>query len=110
MEHGADIVLLPLNGDETLLRAYRQLHRREVSTLQGARIQGEAWRILLAEDDRLTAHLCPSPTPSETSETHSLGETLDQEGGEQRIGMESHDFKEGTTAFVEKRPARFEGR
>ena len=43
-------------------------------------------------------------------ETHSLAETLDQEAVEQRICMESHDFKEGTTAFVEKRPARFEGR
>ena len=43
-------------------------------------------------------------------ETHSLAETLDQEGVEQKICMESHDFVEGTTAFVEKRPARFEGR
>jgi len=43
-------------------------------------------------------------------ETHSLAETLDQEAVAQRICMESHDFKEGTTAFVEKRPARFEGR
>ena len=43
-------------------------------------------------------------------ETHSLAETLDQEAVEQRICVESHDFIEGTTAFVEKRPARFEGR
>ena len=43
-------------------------------------------------------------------ETHSLAETLDQEAIEQKLCMQSHDFKEGTTAFVEKRPARFEGR
>ena len=56
VEMGADVVLLPLNVDEVLLRVHRQLHRRDVSTPEGARNQGEQWRILVAEDDRLTAH------------------------------------------------------
>lgn len=40
----------------------------------------------------------------------SLSEVLEMEADAQHLAGKSYDFREGVTAFIEKRPARFEGR
>ncbi len=44
------------------------------------------------------------------AETHTLAEALDCEAVTQAACFRSHDFREGVTAFVEKRKPVFQGR
>lgn len=46
----------------------------------------------------------------ETSWNLSLREALDEEAGAQSRAFETEDLREGAKAFIERRPARFEGR
>lgn len=43
-------------------------------------------------------------------ERGTLGDALDAEAVNQKVCIESDDFREGVTAFIEKRKARFQGR
>jgi 2-(1,2-epoxy-1,2-dihydrophenyl)acetyl-CoA isomerase len=43
-------------------------------------------------------------------ESHTLAEALDNEAVTQKVCYESDDFREGVTAFREKRKAVFQGR
>ncbi len=89
--------------------------------------QAEAWGMiwravrdddLLPEAERMAAHLAAQPTHAlglikralDASERHSLDQQLDLERDLQREAGGTADFQEGVRAFLEKRPAVFNGR
>ena len=84
---------------------------------------GLIWKV--AEDDKLMAearalarHLATQPTKGlalikhalDQSASNSLDAQLDLERDLQRTLGHSADYREGVTAFLEKRPAKFTGR
>ena len=84
---------------------------------------GLVWKMvdddkLMAEARGLAAKLAQGPTAGlglikqalNRSLANSLDAQLDVERDLQRLAVRSEDFKEGVTAFLEKRPAKFKGR
>jgi 2-(1,2-epoxy-1,2-dihydrophenyl)acetyl-CoA isomerase len=84
---------------------------------------GLVWKMvdddkLMAEARGLAAKLAQGPTAGlglikqalNRSLANSLDAQLDVERDLQRLAARSEDFKEGVTAFLEKRPAKFKGR
>jgi len=84
---------------------------------------GLIWKVvddanLIEEAERLAAHLATQPTQGlslikqalDASAGNSLDEQLDLERDFQRRAGRTPDYREGITAFMEKRPARFSGR
>lgn len=89
--------------------------------------QAEAWGLvwktvpeaeLMPEAERIAAHLATQPAQAmalikqalAASTANTLDQQLDLERDLQRICGGSADFREGVSAFTEKRPARFGGR
>ena len=89
--------------------------------------QAEAWGMiwkaydddkLQGEAEKLTAFLSTQPTQGlalakdalNLSATHSLDEQLDIERNFQQKAGKTPDYREGVTAFMEKRPANFTGK
>ena len=88
--------------------------------------QAESWGMiwkcvaddqLLPEATALAAHLANQPTKGlalikramNLSSTNSLDEQLDLERDLQRLAGRTDDFREGVSAFMDKRPPRFKG-
>ncbi|MDR6869411.1 2-(1,2-epoxy-1,2-dihydrophenyl)acetyl-CoA isomerase [Bosea sp. BE125] len=79
-------------------------------TVEDATLQEEA--------ERLTAHLATQPTQGlslikqalDAAQENSLDEQLDLERDFQRKAGRTPDYREGVSAFMEKRPPRFSGR
>ena len=88
--------------------------------------QAESWGMiwkcvaddqLLPEATALAAHLANQPTKGlalikramNLSSTNSLDEQLDLERDLQRLAGRTGDFREGVSAFMDKRPPRFKG-
>jgi 2-(1,2-epoxy-1,2-dihydrophenyl)acetyl-CoA isomerase len=84
---------------------------------------GLIWRVvddagLMAEARKLCAHLAVQPTHAlglmkkalNASLDHTLDQQLEVERNLQRTAGQSEDFREGVSAFLEKRPARFNGK
>ncbi|SFI47394.1 Enoyl-CoA hydratase [Bosea sp. OK403] len=79
-------------------------------TVEDATLQEEA--------ERLTAHLATQPTQAlslikqalDAAQENSLDEQLDLERDFQRKAGRTPDYREGVSAFMEKRPPRFSGR
>ncbi len=71
----------------------------------------------LPEATALAAHLANQPTKGlalikramNLSSTNSLDEQLDLERDLQRLAGRTDDFREGVSAFMDKRPPRFKG-
>jgi 2-(1,2-epoxy-1,2-dihydrophenyl)acetyl-CoA isomerase len=72
----------------------------------------------MPEAERLAAHLARQPTRAlallkralDESWRNTLDAQLDLERDLQREAGRTEDYREGVAAFLEKRPARFEGR
>jgi len=84
---------------------------------------GLIWRVvddadLMPEAKKLCAHLALQPTHAlglmkralNASLDHTLDQQLEVERNLQRTAGQSEDFREGVAAFLEKRPARFQGK
>lgn len=95
----------------------------EVLPAEKAAEWGLIWKVvedaqLMDEARGLARKLAQGPTKGlgliKEALTHSLGNTLDAqldlERDLQRVAAGSEDFREGVTAFLEKRPAKFTGR
>jgi 2-(1,2-epoxy-1,2-dihydrophenyl)acetyl-CoA isomerase len=87
----------------------------------------ESWGLIwkTVDDDRLgeeagtlARHLATRPTAGlaltkralNASSTNTLDQQLELERDLQRLAGRTADYREGVAAFLEKRPARFEGR
>ena len=84
---------------------------------------GLIWKVvdddrLMPEATALARHLATQPTQGlalikqalNRSAANDLDRQLDLERDLQRIAGKTEDYREGVTAFLEKRPARFQGR
>jgi len=73
--------------------------------------------LLLTESEKLAAHLASQPTRGlgyikcaiNTSSTNSFEQQLDLERDLQRLAGRTHDYREGVTAFMNKRKPEFSG-
>lgn len=119
-DSGGTFFLPRLIGDA---RARALIMLAEPISAEQAESWGMIWKAvddaaLLDEARRLTAHLATQPTQAlalskmalNATATNDLNDQLDLERDLQRQAGRSSDYKEGVTAFIEKRPARFSGR
>lgn len=125
-----NIGLVPDAGATWLVaKAVGRAHALEMMLL-GERIpaeKAEAWglinrvvddAVLIDEARALATRLANGPTQAMAMIRRSvrralsddLSDTLARERGDQKTAGETADFKEGVAAFLEKRPARYEGK
>jgi 2-(1,2-epoxy-1,2-dihydrophenyl)acetyl-CoA isomerase len=124
------ISLMPdLGGTYFLPRSVGDARARALAMLgtsvpaEQAERMGMVWQViddaqLMPEADRLARQLAAGPTLSyaaikkaiNAAATNSLDQQLDLERDSQRALGQSADFREGVTAFLQKRPAKFTGR
>jgi 2-(1,2-epoxy-1,2-dihydrophenyl)acetyl-CoA isomerase len=125
-----NIGLVPDGGSSLLIPARAGFARAAEMAMLGERIsarQALEWGLinrvvaddeLRAQADALADRLAAGPTRSYAGTKRQLNhwlfarmhEQLELEASIQQEMAASGDFQEGITAFVEKRPARFEGR
>ncbi len=95
----------------------------EPISAEQAEAWGMIWKVLddeslMPEAHRLAAHFATQPTAGlalmkqalDASETNSLDQQLDLESDLQGQAGRTPDYREGVTAFFDKRPPRFVGR
>ncbi|MFG1332291.1 2-(1,2-epoxy-1,2-dihydrophenyl)acetyl-CoA isomerase PaaG [Xanthobacter autotrophicus] len=119
-DSGGTFFLPRLIGDA---RARALMLLAEPVSAEKAESWGLIWKVvddaaLLDEARALTAHLACQPTQGlaltkqalNASAGHDLDAQLDLERDLQREAGRTPDYREGVSAFMEKRPARFSGR
>lgn len=125
----ASIGLIPDGGNTQLLLNYLGYHRALEAVLEGRKLSAEeclasgiANKVVSAEDlDRTTSEWAQKLTTTaplamagckrllRSVGSMSFGDAITQEGLEQTPLLKSRDFKEGVTAFMEKRKPQWGG-
>ncbi len=126
----AKVGLVPDSGSSWHFTRALGLPRAKALAMLGNKLkaeQAEQWGLiyqvvddenLMDEANKLSSHLATQPTEAlanikeliHTSFDYSLNEQLERERKAMQHLGRSHDYKEGVSAFMEKREARFKGK
>lgn len=126
----AKVGLVPDSGSSWHFARAIGLPRAKALAMLGNKLpaeQAEQWgliyqvvdnEVLMAEADKLACYLATQPTEAlgkikklvHTSFDYSLNEQLERERADMQYLGRSDDYREGVSAFMEKRPANFKGK